>query len=153
MRAKASWGYPDAWLRAWRAQLQFTPEVFAECRVLVAEEDSRILGVVAFAFDLKRTQGEIEHLWVDPSSDRRGIGRALLEATFEHARDAGISSLRVESDPGARPFYEKLGAVYEGDVDAPVLTVDRRLPVLRFQIGPAGRDPDQPSGFRAGTTS
>ena len=146
MRAKASWGYPEAWLRAWRPQLEFTPSVFAECTVLVAEEESRILGVVAFAFDLQRKRGEIEHLWVDPSAHRRGLGRALLDATFAQARHAGITSLRVESDPGARPFYEKLGATYEGEVAAPVLDVQRSLPVLQFRIRRAGRESDQPPG-------
>ncbi len=36
--------------------------------------------------------------------------------------------------PHAQPFYERMGAIKVGDVDAPVAGVQRSLPVLRLPI-------------------
>ena len=63
-----------------------------------------------------------------------GIGRALVREGVLHARRAGVTSLRIEADPGARAFYERLGARYECEVPAPVQGVARTLPVLRLDL-------------------
>ncbi len=82
----------------------------------------------------ERDEAEIEHLWVDPACQGAGIGRALLEAALEIARRSGAESVRVESDPNARSFYERMGGRYMQEVPAPVLGIDRTLPVLRFEL-------------------
>jgi GNAT superfamily N-acetyltransferase len=133
--AKASWGYPDAWMREWAPQLRFMPDLFDRCLVLVAEVDQVPRGVIAVSWDTVAGTGEIEHLWVDPGSQGTGLGRALVDEAIDHARRAGVASLRIESDPGARSFYERLGARHEGEVPSPVLGIPRTLPVLRLQVG------------------
>jgi hypothetical protein len=50
------------------------------------------------------------------------------------ARERGGHELRIESDPYAEPFYERLGAVRVGETPAPVAGVERCLPVLRFLL-------------------
>ncbi len=142
--AKASWGYPDAWMREWAPQLRFSRELFDRCRVVVAEVDEIARGVIAVSCDAVAGTGEIEHLWVDPVSQGTGLGRALVDEAMDHARRAGVTSLRIESDPGARSFYERLGARHEGEVPSPILGIPRTLPVLRLQV----RDGDLAGGPR-----
>lgn len=57
-------------------------------------------------------------LYVDASSRRKGIGRALMKASVEHARHAG--AVRVElatavTNDSARALYEALGWVRDNE--------------------------------------
>jgi GNAT superfamily N-acetyltransferase len=54
----------------------------------------------------------IEELFVEPSSRRRGIARALIERLISDARSAGVRALELEIDAGhepARALYRRLG--------------------------------------------
>ena len=76
----------------------------------------------------------MEVIWIDPAIHGKGIGRALVAECVAHAGAQGCDALRVESDPGARGFYERLGATYQGEVDAPVRGQPRTLPVLSLPV-------------------
>ncbi len=54
----------------------------------------------------------IEELVVDEGARRQGIGRALIQAALDWARDQGCSEVEVSTDhdnTGARAFYKRLG--------------------------------------------
>jgi GNAT superfamily N-acetyltransferase len=58
--------------------------------------------------------GEVYVLAVDPDHQRAGVGRALLERSFDRARRAGMRMAMVETgdDPGHEPSrraYEAAG--------------------------------------------
>lgn len=130
--AKASWGYPAEWMAEWEAELTITPEYLASATVYVVPAEGSIQGMIAI---IDGDDGpEIEHLWVSPDAQGRGLGRELIEAAQAHATEQGWRGLRVVSDPNAAPFYERLGGVHTGEVDAPVADVDRRLPVLSIPV-------------------
>lgn len=130
--AKASWGYPEAWLIAWEPTLTISTEYLGAHRVLVAESDGVALGFVAL--EQGPSGPEMGHLWVLPEAQGRGVGRALVRRVQLEAGRLGWDSVRVESDPNARPFYERMGGIWIGDVAAPVAGVDRHLPVLRLPV-------------------
>jgi GNAT superfamily N-acetyltransferase len=46
---------------------------------------------------------------VDPGSQLRGIGRALVESATAEATRAGCEWLHVDFEPQLRPFYEACG--------------------------------------------
>lgn len=129
--AKASWDYPEDWLREWEPQLTFSPNYIRAHTVFVATEGDQPVGVVALE---ATAEPEIAHLWVAPESQGRGVGRRLLTHAVETARSRGWASLRIESDPNAVPFYESVGAVQVSEVAAPVCGTDRVLPVLRLAV-------------------
>jgi ribosomal protein S18 acetylase RimI-like enzyme len=60
---------------------------------------------------------------VAPALRGRGIGRALLEAAIEAAREAGASGIDLntgETDTAARALYESCGFTNrEGEPDGP----------------------------------
>lgn len=142
--AKAHWGYPAAWLEAWRDALTITPEYIASHTVLVADslaEQSRILGVCAL--EERGDRWQLEHLWVDPGVHRTGIGRALVKCALAIAgrRDAGCT-VRVESDPHAAEFYRRLGARQVGVVPAPMDgDAERVLPLFELDALDPGAAP------------
>ena len=130
--AKESWGYPVAWLDEWKADLRFT-EGFIECNeVFVAKLGGEVFGVVACG---DSSQGpEISHLWIDPQKQGIGLGRALVDKAKEVAGLHGWKTLRVVSDPNAQGFYERMGGILVGELNAPVAGVARNLPILELQI-------------------
>jgi ribosomal protein S18 acetylase RimI-like enzyme len=73
-----------------------------EQEVLVAEEDGTIVGFVAMDGD------SLEHLYVHPDSQGRGVGGALLEQAKERM-PRGFSLWVFQQNAQARRFYERHG--------------------------------------------
>ncbi len=74
----------------------------------------------------------LQELYVVPDLRGRGIGRALLEATMDAARDAGAAGIDLntgETDTAAQALYESAGFTNrEGSPDGPsMLFYEREL--------------------------
>jgi ribosomal protein S18 acetylase RimI-like enzyme len=81
------------------------PELF-----LVAVEDEVVVGTVMAGYEGHR--GWVNYLAVEPSSRRRGIGRALMAAAEAGLVALGCPKLSVQvraDNPAAVAFYERLG--------------------------------------------
>jgi ribosomal protein S18 acetylase RimI-like enzyme len=132
--AKAHWGYPPEWLAEWGDDLALTPDYIASHQVFVAEsvDEDAVVGVCALAEHGDHWQ--LEHVWVAPASQRRGVGRALVDQALSVARARRPDlTVRVHADPNAVGFYERLGARRIGRIEAPMPGAPSRdLPVLEF---------------------
>jgi GNAT superfamily N-acetyltransferase len=56
--------------------------------------------------------GEIKRMYVDPGARKLGVGRAILRALEQHAREVGYPTLRLETgarQPEAISLYESEG--------------------------------------------
>jgi ribosomal protein S18 acetylase RimI-like enzyme len=134
-RAKASWGYPSDWIRAWEADLTLTPAYIEANRTYVAEYDGHVAGLIV----LQEHPGHwtLEHAWIDPASQGRGIGRRLVTHALDTASRVRPVRVEVVSDPNSEPFYRKLGALRIGSCPAPMPGAPTRiLPVLEFPPPP-----------------
>jgi len=81
----------------------FAERLFAANEVWLAEESAAAAGYIAFR------PGFIEHLFVEPESQGRGLGAALLEKALE-ANDE-VSLWTFQQNAGARRFYRREGFV------------------------------------------
>jgi GNAT superfamily N-acetyltransferase len=81
-------------------------------RVLVARDDGELLGHIQVIDGPRRESAEIKNMAVRQSVQRRGIGRALLEAAIAGARAEGRPTLAVATaaaDVGNLRFYQRAG--------------------------------------------
>jgi ribosomal protein S18 acetylase RimI-like enzyme len=68
----------------------------------VAEDDGRVVGWWSM------TDGSLEHIYVDPDLQNRGIGSAMLDKVMALMPD-GFSLWTFQKNEGARRFYERHG--------------------------------------------
>ena len=116
-------GHPDdadditaVFLAARRAAMPWLPElhsdeetlayfarVLAECEVLVVRpRTGRVIGFLALRGDV------VDHLYVDPAAQRRGVGSELL-AGAQARRPGGLELWAFQRNTPARAFYARHG--------------------------------------------
>lgn len=71
---------------------------------VVAEANDQIMGV-----GLLHRGGEVRLCYLAPGAQGQGLGKAILGALEEKAREWGLRKLHLESTVSARPFYERVG--------------------------------------------
>ena len=81
----------------------FRERVFKTCRLWGYFEDGELAGFIAFR------EGWIDHLYVLPTSQHRGIGTVLLRVAQSEMRS--LSLWTFQRNATARRFYEKHGFV------------------------------------------
>ncbi len=87
--------------------------------VFVAEEDARVVGRLSVSRDQHPASHHVADLGLMVAADRRGrgIGRALLAAAVDWAREAGVTKLELHVFPWNEPairLYERFGFEREG---------------------------------------
>lgn len=111
--AKRHWSYPERWIQSWIPVLTISPEYIAAHETWIAARADRIIAYYSFA------EGGgalwLDNLWVLPALIGQGIGKRLFHHALRRAAERGASVLKVESDPNAQGFYEKMGARKVGD--------------------------------------
>lgn len=90
-------------------------DAYEPMHALVAEREGRLLGLVHYLFHRSTTLlGPIcylQDLYTDESARGQGVGRALIEAVYQRARDAGSSRVywqTHETNATARRLYDQL---------------------------------------------
>jgi ribosomal protein S18 acetylase RimI-like enzyme len=107
----AEWPNPDP--ERWQREVDSLPGTFArpQGRMLVAYEGGRPTGIVALT-DLGEGACEVKRLYVRPAARRKGVSRALMDAVFGEAREAGYDRMLLGTGPSfveAIALYESLG--------------------------------------------
>ena len=126
--------------------------------ILVAEDGGTVIGFATYG-DFRPMEGfrhTVEHsVYVDPTAQSRGVGRALLTALIAHAQGAGIHIMigAIDGDNAASVAlhkwagFEEAGLVREAgrkfDRWLDMLLMRKQLPGpgLGPGLGPAGMGP------------
>ena len=132
LAAKGYWGYPERWMEVWKPQLTFSPAYFEENESWVAEIDR--VPVAFYTLLEKDGQAWLENLWVSPEFIGKGVGKRLFFHALELSRQRGFENLRLEADPNAAGFYEKMGMYKIGERWSEVEGQPRILPVMEIRL-------------------
>jgi GNAT superfamily N-acetyltransferase len=130
--AKRHWDYPENWMQLWIPVLTISSEYISENETWIAVGDDTPIAYYSLKYDGGYLW--LDNLWVLPEHMGRGIGRQLLQHALERGHVRGESILKIEADPNAQSFYEKMGArqigEHHGEVDGQV----RVLPVMEISV-------------------
>ena len=108
-------------------------EIAKGSRILII---ARVGGDIAGSAQLDLCQrpnglhrAECQKVMVASAFRRHGVGRALMAAIDQAAREAGRTTLHLDTfaDQKARVFYESCGWTHAGDIPEFALTLDGRL--------------------------
>ncbi len=135
--SKNHWGYSDQFMASCREELSITAHDFENDTILVAEHQSDTAGVA----QLKNSpeESELEKLFIAPKFIGHGVGKALFAKTIETLKTHHVNlkpsakHLKIVSDPYAKDFYLKMGAVDAG-TEASKTWPNRELPVLHYPL-------------------
>ncbi len=130
--AKRHWGYPERWIESWRDLLTVRPEFIAHHETYAAILEGRTVGF--YALGVEDDKLDLLHLGVLPEAMGRGVGRSLFKHGIECARGLGLRELRIESDPNAEGFYQRMGAHRVGASIKELAGQRRELPILIYGI-------------------
>jgi GNAT superfamily N-acetyltransferase len=134
--AKSYWGYPRRWIEHWTPQLTLSAAYVAANPTYVALDEGRPAGFYALVLFPAARRAQLDHLWLDPPSIGRGLGRTLFEHAMATAHAAGTRAVFLEAEPKAEPFYLHMGARRIGESTGEIDGQPRVLPLM--EIDPLG---------------
>lgn len=135
LRSKAHWGYDEAFMTACRTELTLHPDALESTSLQVAERDAAVIGLAQVK--VTGADAELLKLFVEPSLLGTGIGRLLFDWATARARNLGATRMTIEADPGAAPFYERMGAYQAGFTPSQSIP-GRMLPCMLLELGRHG---------------
>ena len=82
-----------------------------ECfHVMVCEKNNQCIGVGRLQFNTE-TEAQIRYMAVAIEHERKGIGKKIIDALENEAKEKNITSIILDAREPAVGFYEKLGYV------------------------------------------
>ena len=130
--AKGHWGYPEKWMQAWIPSLTITAEYIMTHEIWMAVIEDR--PIAYYSFEENEGRLWLDNLWVLPEYMGQGIGRMLFQHALERCKVLGVSILKIEADPNAQSFYERMGARKVGEHRTEIDGEPRILPVMEINL-------------------
>jgi len=139
--AKRHWNYPKEFYEIWLNEMTITEEYILKNQLFLATCNDEILGFSSVVEVSNSTYINevyikkgfwLDHLFIDPQYFTKGIGTKLIEFTRAYCREKGISELLIFSEPLAKGFYEKIGAIFM--YETPSSIPGRMLPVYSLKL-------------------
>ena len=130
--AKRHWNYPEHWMQLWIPQLTFGPAYFQEHESWAAELNGEV--VAFYTLQERESNAWLENIWVLPKYIGQGFGKELFLHVLSHSRELGYTTLRLEAEPNAVGFYEKMGMRKIGEHQYELDGRPRILPLMEIGL-------------------
>lgn len=139
LAAKRHWGYSEELMSVWLPDLLVDQVILASRHFWLLEAEAGIVGVLSISVDEDQLC-ELEDFWVLPEFMGNGAGRMMFDFVQDWLRKQQLSELMIASDPNAKGFYERMGAVEVGF--RPSQPEGRMLPLMRYVCDPQRQEVD-----------
>jgi GNAT superfamily N-acetyltransferase len=142
-RSKRYWGYPEEYYGIWSDELTLNADYIQKNDVFVFEDHGAIIGYYSIVelkddvevSDIAISRGFwLEHMFVEPGSIGKGVGKKMFDHLRQRCRGRGITDLGILADPNSKGFYEKMGCEYQREY--PSTIENRTTPLLKLTISP-----------------
>ncbi|NJN80197.1 MAG: GNAT family N-acetyltransferase [Anaerolineales bacterium] len=130
--AKRHWNYPEAWIQHWLPILTISADYISTHEVWMMLDETK--PIAFYSLSQNKDTCELDHLWVLPDYIGKGIGKQLFNHALERCKKLGASVLKIESDPNAQTFYERMGATKVGENHSQLFSEDRVLPIMEINL-------------------
>jgi len=130
--AKRHWNYPERWIEFWLSSLSISPGYISDHETWMSIANSKPVGFYSLRVDYEILL--LDNLWVLPDFMGGGIGRRLFEHALERSKALNASILKIEADPNAQSFYEKMGARKVDEYRSEVGGQPRILPIMEINL-------------------
>ncbi len=132
IRSKAHWGYSAQFMEDVKEELTYHNDDISSNPTFMAQEQTQLVGFYQLV-KIDEECIELEALFVDPTTIRKGVGKKLFEHAVKQARQLGFQSMSIQSDPYAESFYLKQGCIKVGE--KPSLSIPGRfLPLMAYNL-------------------
>lgn len=128
--SKAYWNYSSEFIQACKEDLTIDQSYIQENHVYVLESEEGVVGF--FAFQLKE-QNSLDFFYVHPSYIGMSYGKVMWNSIIKTAKQLGVKTFTIDSDPNAKGFYEKMGAKQIGETPSTVFE-GRTLPLMKYDL-------------------
>jgi len=134
MQSKAFWGYDESFMQQCANELLVTEAQLQKQQnyYKVAELNRQVVGFYAVRIE-SEVLCELDALFVLPNYMGEGVGSELLKNATALARSLSARSLKIVSDPNAKDFYLKAGAIVVGEERSSSMK-GRQLPLLALPL-------------------
>jgi GNAT superfamily N-acetyltransferase len=130
--AKRHWNYPEAWIQHWIPSLTISEEYISQNETWVAILQETCTGFYSLKNEIQDLY--LDNLWVLPEYIGKGIGKQLFNHALERCKILGASTLKINADPNAQTFYEKMGAKKVAEHHSDLFGEDRVLPIMEIHL-------------------
>jgi len=127
--SKRHWNYPDEYFEIWKDELTITTLYILNNILYVAEIDAQAIGYFSLV-EVKKDFWSakvlvnkgfwIDHIFVLPQYIGKGIGSKLISVLKEKCKEMKIDKVNIFADPNAKGFYDKMKAIYLGEVQSSI---------------------------------
>ncbi len=138
-KSKKHWNYPEEYYKIWEDELTITEGYILKNIVFKAGVNLNTIGFYSIVHNEEGFYSGnvfvqagywLEHIFIHPDYLRKGIGTILLKHAISYCIEKDIHKLLVFSDPNAKGFYEKNGAVFLCNSNSSI--PNRNVPVFTF---------------------
>ena len=130
--AKRHWNYPEHWMLLWIPQLTFGSAYFKEHESWAAELNGEVIAF--YTIQERESNAWLDNIWVLPKYIGQGVGKDLFLHVVARSRELGYRTLKLDAEPNAVGFYEKMGMRKVGEYQYQLDGQPRILPLMELSL-------------------
>ncbi len=110
---------------------KLTEETLESQLIYIMVEDNQIIGF--FSIIPRQDIAQLSYFYIRRDKIGRGLGRKLWGYLLNLCKEKGFKEITGETEPGAMPFYTKMGATRVGTTRSKI-DPGKLLPKFKFSL-------------------